>query len=433
MSELSSLSEFFDSYLEPWNLVTREDGIFRAGRFESTFEYFRSFFSSLHQQKLEKKATELFQKIEKLSSEEAKVLQEKVDKFARTFPFGPFQSEKEHQEPTVTRSFVDSNGLMKPIIESGRFVNRTGESIWSQFFETMRLLFPGTLSKATDLADLDKTLANRVKPLARSIEPQFTWLGHSTLLLQLGNMNFLFDPSFGFCPPCFPRHTKPGIERKDLPLIDCVFVSHNHADHCEKDTLMALAKYQPHIVSPQNFGQEFAKMGLQNVHDMKWWQTLTFEKGGHTVKLTSVPALHNSQTTLSDINKSHWHGCVIEYGSQKYYFAGDTAYNEKLFSDLKQTYGAFDAIYMPVAPEGEQSVHVNAEEALKATRALDAKTMYPIHYGAYRQSKDTIEKPLEIIQTLLKGVFSDLSEKVIINKIGQRMTLTEKESVKKTG
>ena len=78
-------------------------------------------------------------------------------------------------------------------------------------------------------------------------QPQFTWVGHSTFLIQYRGLSILTDPMFSdrASPVSFAgpkRYTEPGIQLDDLPPIDIVVISHNHYDHLDLPTLEAWAR-----------------------------------------------------------------------------------------------------------------------------------------------------------------------------------------------
>src|SRR5215470_13077687 len=77
--------------------------------------------------------------------------------------------------------------------------------------------------------------------------PTVTWVGHSTLLVQLDGVNFLTDPTWAKRSGPFSgrlgvgRYTPPAISFDDLPHIDFVLISHDHYDHLDEPTVRHLA------------------------------------------------------------------------------------------------------------------------------------------------------------------------------------------------
>ena len=73
-------------------------------------------------------------------------------------------------------------------------------------------------------------------------ELNITWLGHSTILININGMNVLIDPVFsGYTSP-IPylgpnRYSELPIEIEDLPKIDIVLISHDHYDHLDYKTI----------------------------------------------------------------------------------------------------------------------------------------------------------------------------------------------------
>ena len=78
------------------------------------------------------------------------------------------------------------------------------------------------------------------------MQPAITWIGHATMLVQANGLNVLTDPIFSeraspvqsFGPK---RAQPPGLNIAQLPAIDVVLISHNHYDHLDKNSILALA------------------------------------------------------------------------------------------------------------------------------------------------------------------------------------------------
>jgi len=73
-----------------------------------------------------------------------------------------------------------------------------------------------------------------------------TWIGHSTLLVQMDGVNILTDPVFGSTagpirvPGVPPRFRPAACGVKDLPNVDAVVISHNHFDHLDYQSVVDL-------------------------------------------------------------------------------------------------------------------------------------------------------------------------------------------------
>src|SRR5262245_4527364 len=83
-----------------------------------------------------------------------------------------------------------------------------------------------------------------------SVAWRISYIGHASLLLQVSGLNILIDPVWSerASPLAFAgpkRVNDPGIPLDALPPIDVVLVSHNHYDHFDATTLMALASHRP--------------------------------------------------------------------------------------------------------------------------------------------------------------------------------------------
>ncbi|HYM47349.1 MAG TPA: MBL fold metallo-hydrolase, partial [Burkholderiaceae bacterium] len=107
-----------------------------------------------------------------------------------------------------------------------------------------------------------------------------TYIGHATTLVQLGGVNVLTDPHFS--PRAFPvqfvgpqRWQPPGVALRDLPHIDVVLVSHNHYDHLDTASIVALNKQAagpPLFLVPLGIDRWMQKVGVKNFKALDWWQ-----------------------------------------------------------------------------------------------------------------------------------------------------------------
>ncbi len=74
-----------------------------------------------------------------------------------------------------------------------------------------------------------------------------SWFGHSTALLEIDGYRVLTDPVWS--ERCSPsdvigpgRMHPPPVPLEALPALDAIVVSHDHYDHLDIDTILALAR-----------------------------------------------------------------------------------------------------------------------------------------------------------------------------------------------
>ncbi len=245
-------------------------------------------------------------------------------------------------------------------------------------------------------------------PRAPGNEIAVTWIGHSTLLVQLGSLNILTDPvwseraspwrSFG------PRRLiAAALPLGALPPIDLVLLSHNHYDHLDAWTVRALAAAQPRAewVVPLRLAKTVRSLGVRQVTELDWWEQRTL--GDATVACT--PARHFSARTPFDRNRTLWCGFAIASSAGRFFYAGDTGLHPE-FARIGERFGPFVLSAIPIGAYEPrwfmQAVHLNPDDAVSAYRALHAHhgflssaVMVGIHWGTFRLTDEPILEPRE--------------------------------------
>jgi L-ascorbate metabolism protein UlaG (beta-lactamase superfamily) len=75
---------------------------------------------------------------------------------------------------------------------------------------------------------------------------KITYIGHATLLLEIGDVRILTDPNFDArLGRILPRVAVPGIAIGALPKLDAILLTHAHADHLSFDSLDRLPRDIP--------------------------------------------------------------------------------------------------------------------------------------------------------------------------------------------
>jgi N-acyl-phosphatidylethanolamine-hydrolysing phospholipase D len=243
-------------------------------------------------------------------------------------------------------------------------------------------------------------------PRAAADEIAVTWVGHSTLLVQLGPVNILTDPvwsdrasPWGFLGP--RRLVPPGTPINQLPPIDVVLLSHNHYDHLDAHTVRTLARMQPHAtwVVPLRLSRLARSFGAREVVELDWWE----ERQVGSVTVAATPARHFSARTPFDRNRTLWCGYAVTAETGRFFYAGDTGMHPE-FARIGARLGPFDVIAIPIGAYEPRwfmhPVHVNADEAVTAFLELHEHhgrsrhaTMVGIHWGTFRLTDEPILEP----------------------------------------
>ncbi len=234
----------------------------------------------------------------------------------------------------------------------------------------------------------------------RTKELSITWIGHASFLIQIDGINIITDPVFGEVSSFFPRILAPGIHIEAVPTIDYVLISHNHWDHMDASSLKALKKRNPnmHVLVPQGDKDWFLKRTF-SVSEHDWWDTIEKEK----CSFNFLPAVHWSGRGVFDKNRSLWGSWMINAGSKKIYFAGDTAYGEH-FTQIAQECGPSYIALLPIGPcepkEWMSRTHMNPDRSLQAFIDLQATHFIPMHWGTFPFGNDQFDEPVRYLDKI---------------------------------
>jgi N-acyl-phosphatidylethanolamine-hydrolysing phospholipase D len=244
---------------------------------------------------------------------------------------------------------------------------------------------------------------------AKLLNPSVTWIGHATLLLQIGGVNVLTDPHlteraspFDFIGP--KRRVPPALTFEELPHIDIVVISHNHYDHLDRETVERLSNQPggpPRFFVPLGVQPWFNSLGIHSVVEQDWW-----EHSEHMgVKVNFVPVQHWSARTRYDVNETLWGGYLLEHQGFKFFFAGDTGYSAN-FKDIGSRLGPVDLAAIPIGGYEPRwfmkAMHVNPEEAVKIHQDVRARSSIGIHWGTFELTDETIDEPPKRLAVALK-------------------------------
>lgn len=228
-----------------------------------------------------------------------------------------------------------------------------------------------------------------------------TWLGHSTLLVELEGRRLLIDPVWGRrCSPVDfvgpERFHPPPLPLEELPPLDAVVISHDHYDHLDYPTVMRLAKRGVRFIVPLGVGAHLALWGVaeDRISELDWWGRT---RVGH-LELVATPARHFSgrSLTTADRDRTLWAGWAMIGASHRAYYSGDTAMLPEL-RDIGERLGPFDLTMIEVGAYDRSwaDVHLGPEQAVAAHLMVRGRVMMPVHWGTFDLALHAWTEPAE--------------------------------------
>jgi len=227
---------------------------------------------------------------------------------------------------------------------------------------------------------------------------RITWYGHSSLLVELEGRRVLLDPIWSErCSPSSfigpKRFHPPPIPLASLPPIDAVLISHDHYDHLDHATILALAQSGTTFVVPLGVGAHLEYWGIEaaRIHELDWWQ----EARVAGLNIVATPARHFSGRGLG-ADLTLWAGWAVIGEKRRVYYSGDTAMFEG-FREIGARLGPFDASMIEVGAYDAlwADVHLGPEQAVQANRDVRGGVLFPVHWGTFDLALHSWVEPAE--------------------------------------
>jgi len=245
-----------------------------------------------------------------------------------------------------------------------------------------------------------------VLPSSREENLKVYYIGHATVLIQYQNLNILTDPVFSerASPVSWagPKRVQaPGLDISSLPPVDIVLITHDHYDHLDMPSLLAIEKKDhPLFLVPMGVDKILHDEEIKNVESLLWWDFYEQED----IKIHFTPSRHWSKRSLWTRNKNLWGSYVIESSQERIFFIGDSGFGPHL-DEIAQKFAPFTLSFLPIgayAPEWFMAKqHMSPEEAVLTHQKIQSKQSIAIHYDTfpladepYGEGKERLQKAL---------------------------------------
>jgi L-ascorbate metabolism protein UlaG (beta-lactamase superfamily) len=230
-----------------------------------------------------------------------------------------------------------------------------------------------------------------------------TWLGHSTVLIEIDGLRVLTDPVWGerASPSRLagPRRFQPvPVPLRALPHVDLVLVSHDHYDHLDYPSIRELARRDVPFVTSLGVGAHLQAWGVpaQRIVELDWWESHTLPNADLTV--TAAPSQHFSGRGLKDRNATLWSSLVVRSPRHAVFFSGDTGLTTE-YTAIRERLGPFDLVMLEVGAFHPSwgDIHLGPDNALEALALLGGGAFLPVHWGTFALAMHAWDDPAETL------------------------------------
>lgn len=204
-------------------------------------------------------------------------------------------------------------------------------------------------------------------------EPHLTYVGHSTVAIEMDGTCLLTDPLLRHRVGHLRRH-KPLDARHEQIRPDAVLISHLHQDHFDLPSLRQLGS-RTRLIVPRGAGRTLRRWGFHETEEISVGERIRV--GTLTVEATVT---EHSGFRPPFGPTAECIGYLI-HGSRRIYFVGDTALTDRLVPPDS----SLDLALLPVWGWGPwlRGGHLTPRQAAEALRLLRPRLAVPIHWGTF--------------------------------------------------
>jgi L-ascorbate metabolism protein UlaG (beta-lactamase superfamily) len=254
-------------------------------------------------------------------------------------------------------------------------------------------------------------------------EDMLVWFGHSSYLIQLRGRRILVDPLFSsvssplwFFPKSFEGTDVYSSE--DMPEIDYLIITHDHWDHLDYKTVLALKNKVKKIICPIGVGQHLEHWGFppEQIIEMYWHEQISC---GPDFTIHCLPARHFSGRSIFR-NKSLWGSFLIDATDFKIYVGGDSGYDTH-YAEIGKKFGPLDLVILNSGQYNKdwKYNHMDIDDVMQASDDLRAKMLLPVHICKISLAHHAWDEPLVKLSDRVRGA----KFRLLTPMMGQKISL----------
>jgi len=289
---------------------------------------------------------------------------------------------------------------VSPQYKSGAFQNQSPTPSLTEgasYTSVMKEFFFTKQERKKPAQPLPSVKANLLE--LKKEENVWVWMGHSSYFMQIDGKTILVDPvlSGAASPLSFTTKSFPGSDiytTDDIPAIDFLFISHDHWDHLDYDTIKKLQPKIKTIITGLGTGEHLERWGFKKdmIVEKDWNDNIILDNG---FSVTITPARHFSGRSFKR-NGALWVSFVLQTPAHKIYLGGDSGYDDH-FKTIGKQHGPFDLAILECGQYDKawKYIHMMPEETVLAAQELKAKKLLAVHWGKFSLSNHAWDDPIK--------------------------------------
>lgn len=334
-----------------------------------------------------------------------------VAAFVRLAKFGRFPSGERLERIKKSLNYKD-----------GKFQNLSKTSVMTEGVNQLAVFKELIFTRNKKPLDNIPTVKTDLKKLEKN-QDVLVWFGHSSCFVQIDGKKILIDPVFSgnASPVFFTTRAFKGSDlykAEDMPEIDYLFITHDHWDHLDYETVIRLKPKIKNIICALGVGEYFEYWGFEKerILEKDWNEEIKLGDGFFAYP---VPARHFSGRAFTR-NKTLWAAFVFVTPTFRLFISGDGGYDSH-FEKIGHIFGGFDLVILENGQYDKswKYIHMSPEEVVQAAKDLQAKRVFPFHSSKFTISNHAWSEPLKRITELNKKAKLNL----ITPKIGEVVDL----------
>lgn len=222
---------------------------------------------------------------------------------------------------------------------------------------------------------------------------RLTWLGGASLLVELGAVRVLLDPSMREAFAMGPTDVTRTTPWPDVALdgLDALCLTCARADHYDPEIVTHVGARAPVFV-PASAGECLEACGHAHVREVPWFESARIASGDDVVTVTATPA-------PSDNGDDNGWWFVHENAGRtlSLFVSGDTRFGEHV-RRIETTLGHADVFVVHLGDERSAAgtpASCDAADAMQFVFRVQPRAIVPVHHTTFTHYREPVERFVE--------------------------------------